>query len=47
MAQADLTSPIPAILCGKTLQVGEIVAPRVKPDIESLYGPKIFVPNVN
>ncbi|CAI6099048.1 unnamed protein product [Clonostachys chloroleuca] len=37
MAQAGLKFPVPAILCGKTLQVGEIVAPRVKRDIEIIH----------
>ncbi|VUC35874.1 unnamed protein product [Clonostachys rosea] len=37
MAKSSLTSPVPAILCGKTLEVGEIVAPLVKPDIEIIH----------
>ncbi|KAI5855064.1 hypothetical protein GGS23DRAFT_445781 [Durotheca rogersii] len=34
---ADLTAPVPVVLCGKTLEVGEKVTPMIKPEIEVIH----------
>ncbi|RYP12600.1 hypothetical protein DL765_007231 [Monosporascus sp. GIB2] len=36
-AAAGLTEPIPAILCGKTFEVGEKVTPLIQPEVQVIH----------
>jgi hypothetical protein len=38
----NMGSPLPVILCGKTLKIGQIVAPALGPEIEGMLGPQIL-----